>query len=84
MLIDRVSAVPTVLLLQSASSDKSDNIHDRLLDQSNDSELCLYYLQLIMRIMDYSPNNVWSALSASNGTTQFIHNLSSATLLCKS
>ena len=73
MLIDHILAVPTVLLLQSANPDISDETHDRPLDQSNDSELCLYYLQLIIRIMEYSPNNVWPALSAtsaSKGITQ--------------
>ncbi|MCJ1287708.1 hypothetical protein MMC26_007060 [Xylographa opegraphella] len=71
MLIDRVSAVPTLLLLQSASadeSDKSERIPDRLLDQGNDSEVCLYYCQLIMRIMEYSPNNAWPALSATSAS----------------
>ena len=78
MLIDRLSGVSSVLLLQRVNSDKLDTIHDLPLDQSNDSELCLYYLQLIMCLMEYSPNNVWPALSAtsaSKGIFQSTHHL---------
>ncbi|MCJ1416556.1 hypothetical protein MMC32_002894 [Xylographa parallela] len=81
MLIDHILAVPTVLLLQSANPDISDETHDRPLDQSNDSELCLYYLQLIMRIMEYSPNNVWPALSATSASKEHDRNLSSNAII---
>ncbi|MCJ1384773.1 hypothetical protein MMC17_007891 [Xylographa soralifera] len=81
VLIDRVSAVSPVPLLQSANTDKSDRIHDRPLDQSNNSELCLYYLQLIMRIMEYSPNNIWPALSATSASKDHDNNLSSNTII---
>ncbi|MCJ1397414.1 hypothetical protein MMC11_000607 [Xylographa trunciseda] len=77
MLIDRVSAVPPILLLRNAHADKPDEMHDHSLDRSNDSDLCLYYLQLIMRIMEYSPSNVWPALSASSANKDNIHDLSS-------
>ncbi|MCJ1474090.1 hypothetical protein MMC13_002748 [Lambiella insularis] len=57
MLIDRAVFHPSTVITQSAGPSYS------TIDQTVDAGLCIYYLQLLLRIIEYSPSNAWSALA---------------------
>ena len=62
IVIERLSALPPVGTLDATRVITSEEFDSNEPLEPTDVDLRLYYLQLILRILQYSPNNVWPAL----------------------
>ena len=69
MLVNRLPTSTSTASEEIQSSTRHNGPLDASLEDNLDTHLCLYYMQLMIHLMQFSPNNVWPALatpSASN------------------
>jgi len=62
LLIDRLSGASIVATAQAESSVHIRELSNFVHDEGNFQERCLYYLRLILSVLQYSPNNMWPVL----------------------
>jgi len=71
LLIDRLSGASTAATTKPEPPTPTKQLLYSAKGEANSQDLCLYYLQLIRSIVQYSPSNMWPALEgffASDGT----------------
>lgn len=64
-LIERLSGASTIATAQAESSVHIKEYSKSVDDEGSCQDLCLYYLRLILSILQYSPDNMWPALGGS-------------------
>jgi hypothetical protein len=61
LIIDRLSSI---ISISEAASTNAEGVERMVHADHYSPELCLYYIELLLKLLQYSPNNTWPALES--------------------